>query len=83
MMETLVGAGRYQNASEVPQEGLRMIEARESRRSARIEALRDAARAGFGAIDRGEYRDFDSFDDLERHMVEITESVLMNGDATA
>ena len=79
IIDTLVSAGRYQNASEVLRDGLRLVEEREADRSARREALREAARIGFGAVDRGEYLDFESFDDLERHLVDATEAVLAGG----
>jgi len=81
LIEMLVGDGRYQNASEVLRDGLRLIEAREADRAARTHALRDAAREGFGAVDRGEYLDFQSVDDLERHLDEVTEAALTRGAA--
>lgn len=53
-----VKSGRYQNASEVLREGLRLIEMREAREAAKLEALRAAAQVGFAA---GRLPDFDSF----------------------
>ena len=47
LVERLVASGRYQNASEVLREGLRLIEGREAEDKARLNALRDAARVGF------------------------------------
>lgn len=76
VIENLVSAGRYQNASEVLRDGLRLVEEREERKVAKLEALRDAARLGFDAIERGEYRDFESVDDLERHLVTTTETAI-------
>lgn len=43
LIETLVRSGRYQNASEVLREGLRLIERRESEDAAKLTALREAA----------------------------------------
>jgi putative addiction module CopG family antidote len=44
VIDGLVKSGRYQNASEVMREGLRMIEQREKREAAKLEALRKATR---------------------------------------
>jgi antitoxin ParD1/3/4 len=57
MIEGLVGSGRYQNASEVLREGLRLIEAREQREAAQLKALQEAARIGFADLDAGRYQD--------------------------
>ena len=81
MIEALVREGRYQNASEVLRDGLRLVAAREESRSGRLVALREAARLGFGAVDAGEYLDFESFEDLERHLLDVTNNSLGNGDA--
>jgi antitoxin ParD1/3/4 len=71
LVERLVASGRYQNASEVLREGLRLIERREAEDKARLAALRDAARIGFADIDAGRFRSFESPAALKRHLAAI------------
>ena len=68
LVERLVSSGRYQNASEVLREGLRLVEGQEAEGKARIKALRDAARVGIADIEAGQYRTFDSPSDLDDHL---------------
>lgn len=74
LIETLIRSGRYQNASEVLREGVRLVEQREKEDAARLEALRDAARVGREALERGDARAFASFEEMERHLIEATEA---------
>jgi antitoxin ParD1/3/4 len=46
-IESLIESGRYSTASEVMREGLRLIEEREARRNAKLEALRAEIQKGF------------------------------------
>ena len=46
LIEALVSAGRYQNASEVLREGLRLVEAREAHDAAKLKALQALAETG-------------------------------------
>jgi antitoxin ParD1/3/4 len=55
-IEGLLESGRYSTASEVMRDGLRMIEEREQRRNAKLEALRAEIQKGF---DSGPAREFD------------------------
>ena len=76
VIETLVGSGRYQNASEVLREGLRLVEQRAAEDAAKLEVLREAASVGFGALDRGEFEEFDSIDDLQDYLNGFSEKVI-------
>ena len=51
-----VSSGLYQTASEVVREGLRLLIERDQR----VESLRRDVRAGFAAIERGEYTEYDA-----------------------
>lgn len=57
IIDRLVKSGRYQNASEVLREGLRLIERREERETAKLKALREAASVGFADLDEGRFED--------------------------
>lgn len=57
LVETLVQSGRYQNASEVLREGLRLIEERERLEDAKLKALKQAARLGWADVSAGRYVD--------------------------
>ncbi|MBW7924068.1 MAG: type II toxin-antitoxin system ParD family antitoxin [Burkholderiaceae bacterium] len=69
-VEELVETGRYQNASEVLREGLRLVEQRERREAARIAALRDAADSGWDDIGAGRYVDVGD-DQLEDFIAQL------------
>ena len=75
-VEQLVTSGRYQNASEVLREGLRLIERRESEDDMRLAALRKAARIGIADIDSGAFRSFDSADALGKHLATLASKVV-------
>ena len=76
LIDALVQSGRYQNASEVLRDGLRLVETREAEESAKLEALRRAADAGIAAIERGEYREFARMDDLIEHLDRLAEQAI-------
>jgi antitoxin ParD1/3/4 len=57
VIESLVGSGRYQNASEVLRDGLRLVEQREAEGAAKLDALRRAAEVGWRDLADGRYRD--------------------------
>jgi antitoxin ParD1/3/4 len=55
VIDRLVKSGRYQNASEVLREGLRLIEQREDLEAIKLQALRGAAAAGFADLDENRF----------------------------
>ena len=57
LVETLVQSGRYQNASEVLREGLRLVEGRERIEEAKLKALEQAASQGWADVAAGRYTD--------------------------
>ena len=56
LIDGLVESGRYATASEVLREGLRLVEEREERRKAKLDALRAEIQKGF---DSGPAEEFD------------------------
>ena len=68
LVEQLVASGRYQNASEVLREGLRLVEQREVEEGVRLDALRAAVKVGIADIDSGRFKTFDSFESLGVHL---------------
>jgi antitoxin ParD1/3/4 len=63
LIQSLIESGRYSTASEVMREGLRLLEAREERRQAKLEALRAEIQKGF---DSGPAEDVDISKMFER-----------------
>ena len=61
-IQGLLESGRYSTASEVMRDGLRMIEEREQRRNAKLEALRAEIQKGF---DSGPAEEVDLADWIE------------------
>lgn len=75
-VEQLVTSGRYQNASEVLREGLRLVERRESEDELRLAALRDAAKVGIADIGAGNFSSFSSADMLGQHLAALASEVI-------
>ena len=75
-VEKLVASGRYQNASEVLREGLRLVEQRDVEEKVRLKALREAARIGASDIDAGLFRRFASPVELNRHLSAIVDKTI-------
>ena len=76
LIERLVSSGRYQNASEVLREGLRLIEQRDAENRAKLKALRDAARIGLDDIEAGRFREFKTADALRKHLGRLAKSAI-------
>lgn len=76
MVESLVAGGRYQNASEVLREGLRLIEKRESEDALRLKALRNAVQVGLADSAAGRYIDFTSSESLASHLDSLAKKAI-------
>jgi antitoxin ParD1/3/4 len=70
VVERLVNSGRYQNASEVLRDGLRLLEQREDVEDAKLDALKAAAQLGWREIDGGRFTDVQN-DKLEDFFGEL------------
>jgi antitoxin ParD1/3/4 len=70
VIEGLVRSGRYRNASEVLRDGLNLVEQREALEAAKLVALQEAARTGFGDIEHCRYRDVTDRA-LEKHVARL------------
>ena len=68
LLEQLVSSGRYQNASEVLREGLRLVERREEEDALRLVALRSAVEIGVADIEAGRLNAFESPVALSLHL---------------
>lgn len=59
LVEALVRSGRYQNASEVLRDGLRLVEREAAEDAARLTALRHAAEVGWADLASGRFTEVD------------------------
>ncbi|HYU13267.1 MAG TPA: type II toxin-antitoxin system ParD family antitoxin [Stellaceae bacterium] len=73
MIEELVKSGRYQNASEVLREGLRLLEQRDANFQTRLIALREAAKTGWDDIEAGRARRFKTGGELQDYLDSLIE----------
>jgi antitoxin ParD1/3/4 len=76
LIQSLVSSGRYQNASEVLREGLRLIERREREDAARLQALREAASVGISALERGAFTEFADGAEMASYLAELGDRVI-------
>jgi len=72
-VENLVRSGRYQNASEVLRDGLRLLQRREAEEAAKLETIRRALDEGEAAVADGDIYDFGPalFDDIEKEQTPV------------
>jgi antitoxin ParD1/3/4 len=74
LVEKLVSSGRYQNASEVLRDGLRLVERRDAEEVIRLKALREAVKVGIADADQGRYVAFESPDAVRRHLKAVADT---------
>lgn len=72
-VEANIQAGRYQNASEVVREALRLLEQKQHEDRMRIQRLREAIQQGEEALARGDYVDV-SVDELGEFLAGVGET---------
>lgn len=70
-VERLVNSGRYQNASEVLREGLRLVEQREAEDEMRLIALREAASIGIADIEAGRFVTLNSDEEIDQYLAKL------------
>jgi antitoxin ParD1/3/4 len=78
MIERLVEEGRYQNASEVLRDGLRLVERRDTVHQARLKTLREAAEVGWADIEAGRSRILRSETELGGYVDELVAEALID-----
>jgi antitoxin ParD1/3/4 len=71
LIEALVQSGRYQNASEVMREGLRLVENREAEEAVKLDALRAAIDLGLASIERGDAKTFPNAASLVEYLKKV------------
>jgi antitoxin ParD1/3/4 len=79
-VEANIEAGRYQNASEVIREALRLLEQKQQEDRMRIERLREAIQEGEEALARGDY-DLVELDELGEYLARLDEAAPRASDA--
>ncbi len=75
-VERLVSTGRYQNASEVLRDGLRMVEQPEAEDASRLEALRTAVNVGVADFEQGRYATFETGAQLRDHLASVASKAI-------
>ena len=70
-VEKVVRAGEYQNASEAVRDALRALQQRRREDALKLKALRAQIKAGFDALDRGDFVEVDDID-LDSYLEGLT-----------
>ena len=83
LVARLVASGRYQNASEVLREGLRLVERQESEDEIRLKAMREAAETGLADITAGRFLTFDTADALGVHLSALSADEIADTSSTS
>lgn len=65
LVDSLVKSGRYQNASEVLREGLRLLEREQAEEAAKLAVLRQAADLGWSDLASGRFDEVDDDESLD------------------
>lgn len=77
VVNDLVVSGRYQNASEVLREGLRLQEQRGAQESAKVEALRKATSLGVMSLEQGHFTEVLA-EDLSQYIADLGEQASLS-----
>jgi len=56
--------------------GLRLVEQREAEDAGKLKALREAARVGAAALERGEFEEFESIEGLQAYLNDPSETTI-------
>jgi antitoxin ParD1/3/4 len=75
-IDALVESGHYQDAGEVLRDGLRLVEQRVAEDARKLEALKEAVRVGVDQLERGEFKEFESIEDLKAYLNGVSEKVI-------
>lgn len=79
LVKRLVSSGRYQNASEVLRDGLRLIERQDAEHKTRLKALREAAKVGVADAEAGRFKTFESATSLRKHLDSVANDAIAAG----
>jgi len=73
MIDRLVRSGRYQNASEVLRQGLRLVQEREADYQARLKIIRAEMQKGIDAFQAGDFVELEGTDAIKAYLKSIRE----------
>jgi antitoxin ParD1/3/4 len=79
-IDSLVESGRYGGTEDVLREGVRLVEEKATIEAAKLDALRDAAGAGFADLDQGRFTDV-PLDQLSDHVARIGRDAIQHARA--